>query len=300
MNTHPLVGIYTAAITPLNEESTPDLDAIPQYLSFLAKRGCHGALLLGTTGEGPSFSTNERVDIFSAALKVREENPGFRLLAGTGTPSLTETIQLTQTAFDLGYEGVVVLPPYYYHQAMTDGLFLWFQEVLTRAVPRDGYLFGYHFPAQSKVPLTLELLTKLKESFPEQFAGIKDSTGDPKFSETLGDRFGSDLVVLTGNDTLLSHALNNQASGCITAMGNLFSPDLRVVWDAYQQGNTAPDAQGRLNDQRAILSKYPPFAASIKGILPHFHDLPRWPVRPPLLPFPEDQIQFAVRDLKRI
>jgi 4-hydroxy-tetrahydrodipicolinate synthase len=300
MANHALAGIYTAALTPLQNDFTPDHEALPQLLSFLAKRGCHGALLLGTTGEGPSFDTNERLEIFQTGLEVRQKHPDFRLLAGTGTPSLTETINLTRKAFDLGYDGAVVLPPYYYHQASTEGLLAWFREVIHRAVPRDGCIFGYHFPAQSGVPFSLNLLEDLKDEFPDQFAGIKDSSGDPHFSQTLGERFGHDLVVLTGNDALLSHALENQASGCITAMGNLFSPDLRVVWDAYQQGENAPEAQDRLIAQRTILSKYTPYAASLKALIAHLHDFPQWSVRPPLEPFPEERVRQAIHELGQI
>jgi 4-hydroxy-tetrahydrodipicolinate synthase len=89
---------------------------VPRLLDFLARRGCHGALLLGTTGEGPSFAPEERIAIFRAALEVQQTQPAFRLLAGTGTPSLEETIILTRAAFDLGMDGVVVLPPYYFRK----------------------------------------------------------------------------------------------------------------------------------------------------------------------------------------
>ena len=89
---HPLAGIYAASLTPLKNDFTLDLEPVPSYLSFLANRGCHGTLLLGTTGEGPSFSPREREDLFKVAVAVRQEHPDFRLLAGTGTPSLQETI----------------------------------------------------------------------------------------------------------------------------------------------------------------------------------------------------------------
>ena len=56
---HPLCGIHAAAITPINSDLSPDLTALPEFLGFLADRGCHGALILGTTGEGPSFSPGE-------------------------------------------------------------------------------------------------------------------------------------------------------------------------------------------------------------------------------------------------
>lgn len=300
MTNHFLAGVYAAALTPLWDDYLPDFEAIPQLLNHLAGRGCHGALMLGTTGEGPSFDANERLKIFKAGLEIRQQHPDFRLFAGTGTPSLTETINLTQAAFDMGFEGAVVLPPYYFHQATDDGILVWFRELIERAVPRDGCIFGYHIPAQSGVPLSLDLLAKLKDEFPNQFAGIKDSSGDPQFSQTLGERFGSDLVVLNGNDTLFSDALENQASGCITAMSNLFSPDLRVVWDAYQQGKRAPEAQRRLTAQRAVLSKYPPFAPTIKALIAQLHDFPHWSVRPPLETLSEDQTEKALQELVQI
>ena len=130
MTAHPLSGVYAAALTPLKSDSTPDSDHLPAFLAFLADRGCHGALIFGTTGEGPSFSPKERRVVFKAALKVRETYPDFRLLAGTGTPSLGETITLTKKAFDLGYDGVVVLPPYYFRTASDEGLYNWFEQVI--------------------------------------------------------------------------------------------------------------------------------------------------------------------------
>jgi len=297
MTTHPLSGIYAAVITPIKEDFTPDLDAIPTYLGFLAERGCHGVLLLGTTGEGPSFSISERLSVFQAALEVRQDYPDFALLAGTGTPSLTETISLTQTAFDLGFNGVVTLPPYYFHQATSDGLYAWFRELIVRAVPEDGYLLGYHIPAQSGVPLPLELLLSLKDSYPDQFAGIKDSSGDPQHSEVLAERFGSDLLVLIGSDALLSHSLNYQGSGCITALANLYSPDLRAIWDAFQEGQPTSTAQERLIINREILSKYTPYPPTIKALISHYHDFPHWAVRPPLLRQPIETTRQILREL---
>src|SRR3990172_5540535 len=111
-----LSGVYAAALTPLQEDFSPDLEGIPILLDFLAQRGGHGALLLGTTGEGPSCAFSERLAIFHAALDIRKKFPNFRLLAGTGTPSLEETKNLTRAAFEAGMDGVVVLPPYYFRK----------------------------------------------------------------------------------------------------------------------------------------------------------------------------------------
>ena len=143
---HPLAGVYAAAVTPLKLDSTLDLEAVPVLLRFLASRGCHGALLFGTTGEGPSFSPKERETFMRSVRVYRQQLQGFKLLAGTGTPSLSETIELTKLSFDLGYDGVVVLPPYYFRKATDEGLFNWFSELIKKDVPTKGHLLGYHIP----------------------------------------------------------------------------------------------------------------------------------------------------------
>jgi 4-hydroxy-tetrahydrodipicolinate synthase len=282
MTQHPLAGVYAAAVTPIKLDSFLDLEAVPALLSFLASRGCHGALLFGTTGEGPSFSSSEREALMRSASDYRQQLRGFRLLAGTGTPSLGESINITKLAFDLGYDGVVVLPPYYFRKATDDGLFNWFSELINRAVPKDKYLLGYHFPDAAGIGFSIELLSRLKDVFPTQFAGIKDSSHDLDFARTIGQKFGGDLLVLNGTDSYLQFAMQNHAGGCITAAANLISPALREIWDMMQAGKDPSDVQMRVTEQRHILEKYLPFPPTLKALLNRLHNFPRWAVKPPL------------------
>jgi 4-hydroxy-tetrahydrodipicolinate synthase len=297
---HPLAGVYAAAVTPLQPDASPDLDAIPPFLDFLARRGCHGLLLLGTTGEGPSFAPEERAGILRRALDIRQEHPFLHLFAGTGTPSLTETIFLTRLAFDLGCDGVVVLPPYYFRKASPEGLFAYFSELIRRAVPADGTLFWYHIPALTAIPLALDLLARLKDAFPVQFGGLKDSSHEQDFARQLGARFGDDLVVFTGTDSLLQLALENHAAGCITAPANLISTQLRLVWDAYQRGEDVTGLQRQVDEYRHILEKVPPFPPILKALLARQHGFPHWPVRPPLEEVGEATVEQVGRELEKI
>jgi 4-hydroxy-tetrahydrodipicolinate synthase len=283
-NDHPLVGVYAASITPLRADYSPDPGAMPGLMEFFATRGCHGALILGTTGEGPSFSPKERVELMQAASEIRRSHPAFHLLAGTGTPSLDESIELTMSAFDLGYDAVVVLPPYYFRKASDDGLFKWFSILFEKAVPSDGRLIIYHIPPFSGVPISLELLARLKDRFSERFTGIKDSSADAAHAQRLGEQFGNDLLIFNGNDGLFSLALQSQASGCITGMANLRSPLLRQVWDQHMQDITDIEVQSRLNAFREVMDTYLPIPAFVKEILSHEFNFPKWTVRPPLLP----------------
>jgi 4-hydroxy-tetrahydrodipicolinate synthase len=291
-----LAGVYAAAVTPLKPDLSPDLDGLAKLIQFLANRGCHGVLLMGTTGEGPSFSINERISVYQAAASARQDLPGFHLLAGTGTPSMEDTIFLTKSAFDLGFEAVVVLPPYYFRKATDDGLFAWFCQVLDKAVPLGGALLAYHIPPISGVSLSLELLSRLKEKFPEKFAGIKDSSGDPEWARSLGVRFGTDLLVLNGNDRLLSLALQSGASGCITAMANLLSPLHRLVWDRFRAGNPDEITQDKLSHAREVLDRYPPMPPVLKVLLSRIHGFSDWKVKPPLLEFASAQVEIVLSE----
>jgi len=226
-------------------------------------------------------------------MVVRRQYPNFRILAGTGTPSLEETAGLTQEAFALGVDGVVVLPPSYFKKVSDDGLFEWFRQIILRAVPPRGYLLAYHIPPVTGVSISIELIARLKDAFPEQFAGLKDSSGDPQHAQKLGQVFRKELLVMNGNDRLFSLALQNQASGCITAMANLTSPMLRQVWNQTNLGEQDNETQTRLNAAREVLEAFPPAAAFVKEILYRQHQFPRWGVRHPLLPLSRELAEQA-------
>jgi 4-hydroxy-tetrahydrodipicolinate synthase len=291
-----LTGVFAAAVTPLKEDLSPDLDGLADLIHFLSNRGCHGILLLGTTGEGPSFSINERLAVYQAASEARQSLPDLKLLAGTGTPSLEDTIALTKASFDLGYDGVVVLPPYYFRKATDEGLFTWFSQLLQRAVPTDGALLGYHIPSVSGVDLSLELLSRLKDTYPGQFLGIKDSSGDPELARILGARFGNELTVMNGNDRLFSLALQSKAAGCITALANLLSPLHRLVWDSFQAGINDEITQDKLDHAREIFDRFPPMPPLIKLMLTRLHGFPPSRVKPPLLEFNPDQAEIVLSE----
>ncbi len=296
---HPLSGIYAAAVTPMDAQGQPLPTQLPPLLDFLRGRGVHGVLLLGTTGEGPSHSPEERLALMQAAAAYRQAHPDLRILVGTGTPSLDETARLTRAAFDLGFDGVVVLPPYYFRGASEEGLERWFAALMRQAVPEDGALFAYHIPSVAGIGFSLDLLARLKEAFPRRFVGLKDSSGDPHWAVALGERFGADLLVFTGNDRLLSHALTHGAGGAITALANLASPWLREVWEAFRRGDPqrAQAPQARLDAAREALEQFPPYGPTVKAMLAARFGLPSWGVKPPLLSLSGPRAEAALATL---
>jgi 4-hydroxy-tetrahydrodipicolinate synthase len=295
--THPLSGVYAAAITPLKTDGSPDLTAWPRFLEFLAQRGAHGALLLGTTGEGPSFSAAERVAIWKVAAEARPAD--FKLMAGTGTPSLTESIALNKAAFDLGYEAVVVLPPFFFRNASEDGLFAWFAELIERSVPDGRWLLGYHIPAVSGVALSINLLKRLHAAYPAKFGGLKDSTGDLDSAKAYAAALPG-CAVLVGNDKLLAPGMQAGAAGCITALANLRSAELRAIYETFLWNEDSAVRQAALDPIRSAMDAMPAAPAYLKALLHAQHDLPLWPVRAPLQNFSPELTQRALAALEAI
>jgi len=102
--------------------------------------------------------------------------------------------------------------------------------------------------------------------------------------------------VLTGTDSHLQLALENQAGGCITAPANLISSDLRNVWDAFQRGEDVSALQERVTTIRQLLEQYPPFPPLLKALLARQHGFPHWPVRLPLEDTPSGTVEKVTEE----
>jgi 4-hydroxy-tetrahydrodipicolinate synthase len=221
---HPtLEGVFAAAVTPIHADGGPDLAALPPLMDFLASRGCHGVLLLGTTGEGPSFSVQERIGVVREGLRHRQAaQPNLKVLAGTGAANLPDTIELTRAAFDLGVDAVVTLPAFYYKGVSAEGLTAYFDQIIRAAVPADGRLLAYHIPQMSGVAIPPATLSALRQRFPNQFWGMKDSQDDLAHTLEITSQFPG-FGVFAGSDSIFSESLAGGAVGSITALSNVTS-----------------------------------------------------------------------------
>jgi 4-hydroxy-tetrahydrodipicolinate synthase len=182
-------GINAAVLTAMTPDLAPDPARMAAHCRWLLANGCNGLGVLGTTGEANSFGLGERKAILEGL--VARGIPAGRMMPGTGCPSLSDTVELTLHARSLGCRGVLVLPPFYYKNPSDDGLFAWFAEVIQR-VGGDVALYLYHFPQQSAVPFSLDLIGRLLKAFPGAVRGIKDSGGDYANMKAMVDAFGAE------------------------------------------------------------------------------------------------------------
>lgn len=273
-------GIYVAAVTPLTPTGQIDVAALPVLLDFYTAQGCHGVLLCGTTGEGPSFSLRERQPLIDAAGAYRAAHPDLRILFGVGTPTLDDTIALTRASYAAGLDGVLCLPPYFFKSPSPAGLMHYFSAVIEAAVPEDrGGFFFYHIPQVAGVGVPFETIRPLLERYPNHIAGIKDSSGDVAHALALCAQFPQ-MRVFPGSPAVKLAALAAGAAGSITALANVGAPALRAMYDAHRAGQaTAAHDAAVMAAHRALNAG--PVIPGLKYVLHRRFGLPHWPVRPP-------------------
>jgi len=252
-------GVNAAVLTPMRKDFSVDLDLMAAHCRWLLANGCNGLGILGTTGEANSLGVSERITVMEGL--VERGIPPSRLLPGVGTPALTDTVLLARRAAQLGCPGVLALPPFFYKNPSEDGLFAWFSEAIQR-VGTGTRMFLYHFPAQSAVPFTMDLVGRLLRAYPGTIKGIKDSSGDFANTRSYVEHFASDgFEVYCGDDGHLHQLLQIGGAGSISAASNVTSAVNAKVyagWDGAE-GTAAQEVLSAL--RKAVTS-----AALIPGL----------------------------------
>ena len=227
-----LNGVLAAVLTPMDKDLNPDHQAFAAHCHRLLAAGCHGLSVFGTTGEANSLSVDERL----AALEALVESgvPPEKLLPGTGSCALTDTVRLSRAALEAGTAGALVLPPFYYKGVGDDGLFRFFAEVVERVGDDRLRLYLYHIPQMTGVDLGLPLISRLIDAYPSVVVGTKDSSGDRGRIMTLCREFPG-FSVLAGTETLLLETLRSGGEGCISATVNVTSRLARAYTTRTQQ-----------------------------------------------------------------
>ncbi len=283
-------GINVAVLSAMNDDLSPNLDAMAGHAHWLLANGANGLGVLGTTGEANSFSGSERKAILEGL--VARGVPAAKMMPGTGVSSLTETVELTLHAKGLGCRGVLLLPPFYYKAPSDDGLFAYFDQVAKR-VGGGIALYLYHFPQQSAVPFSLALLGRLLDAHPGVFKGVKDSSGDYANMKAMIDAYASrGFEVYSGSDEYVQQILADGGAGCITAAGNTNAHWGGIVY-AKRTGAEADAAQAVLTATRRAANSAP-LIPNLREVIARSTGDARWRnIRPPHLALPTAQADAA-------
>jgi 4-hydroxy-tetrahydrodipicolinate synthase len=279
-------GVNAAVLTAMHPDLSPDLDRMAAHSKWLLANGCNGLGVMGTTGEANSFGLTERKQILEGL--IARGIPAKVMMPGTGTANIADTVELTKHARDAGCRGVLVLPPFYYKAPSDDGLFAYFSEVINR-VGGGIALYLYHFPQQSAVPFSLDLIGRLLKAFPGVVKGVKDSSGDYSNMKAMIDAFAKDgFEVYSGSDEFVQRILADGGAGCITAASNVNARFGGIVY-AKRTGPEADAAQAVLNATRKAATSVP-LIPGLREIIARSTGDDGWrTIRPPHLKLSREQ-----------
>lgn len=279
MPSQAIFGLSAALISPFAPDGAPDVVRLKRHAEWVLANGCDSITLFGTTGEGFSIAIRDRATMLDA---VTGAGIGAGSLnAGVTATTVADAAEQARLALDAGASRLLFAPPYYLKGLEEEGLYAWFCRAFEAI---GGGLRGvilYHIPGQTAVPLSVELIARLRRAFPEAITGIKDSSGDWATAEAFLDAHG-DLAVLVGDERLLPAAMARGAQGSICGLANVAPGLLRPV---IHDGADEP----RLRPVVDLIVAHP-VMPSVKALVAHRHgDAQYARTRPPLVDLDADR-----------
>jgi 4-hydroxy-tetrahydrodipicolinate synthase len=289
-------GVLSPVVTPFKKDYSPDTERFVRHCKWLLKSGCAGLAVFGTNSEANSMSVAEKRKLLEALVKGGV--PASTLMPGTGHCALSDSIEMTRAAVELGCAGVLMLPPFYYKGVSDEGLFRNFAEVIERVGDERLALYLYHIPPVAQVSITLPLIERLLKKYPSVVAGVKDSSGDWANTKAMLDSFAKGgFDVFAGSEVFLLDNMRGGGKGCITATGNINPGPIANVYKNWKSAD-ADQLQAGITATRKIVQKQPMIPA-LKTAVAHFGNDPQWKTcRPPLVELTSSQEQELIRDLK--
>jgi N-acetylneuraminate lyase len=290
-----LTGLVAAPHTPFNPDGSLNLEIVPAQVQLLLEGGVRAAFVCGTTGEGPSLTTAERIQL--SERWVRQAPPELQVIVHVGHTSVAEARALAAAAQSSGAAAIATLAPYFFKPKSTSEL-IDFCVPIASAAPQLPFYF-YHLPSLTGVALSIpDVIQRAAERIPT-FAGIKythDNLMEFQQCVRLGGQMSLD--VLFGRDEILLAGLAAGARGAIGSTYNYAAPVYHKLMAAVDAGDlsSARDFQAQAMRLVELLRCYGEIAPA-KAIL-GMMGVNCGPTRPPLAALTPAQIESLNRQLE--
>jgi 4-hydroxy-tetrahydrodipicolinate synthase len=219
-----LRGTYTALVTPFRDGAV-DEDALKTFLEFQVRGGIEGIIPCGTTGEASTLSYEEHERMI--ALTVKWVGDRVPVIAGTGSNSTKETIELTEIAKNLGAHMALVVAPYY-NRPTQAGLYNHFRQIAEEV---DIPLIVYNVPARTGVNMLPDLVARLAQI--PNIAGIKEASGSVQQAADIYRLTRGEFPILSGDDNLFLPMMSVGATGVISVVSNILPARMKALGDAF-------------------------------------------------------------------
>jgi len=249
--------VLTAIVTPFRDDGAVDFDAFQSLARPLVANGSDGLVVAGTTGESPTLSDDERLDLFRAAIEAVGDSA--TVVAGTGTYSTHHSVHLTERAHELGADGFLVVTPYY-NKPPPRGIVAHFTEI-ARATDRP--IVVYNIPARVVLNIEPETISRLAEI--ENVRAVKQAWDDLEQAKHIVDT-GLDLYA--GDDNLIQPFLELGGVGGICVHTHVVGPQVAEQVRAMREGDVerAREIDAELGPSYELL-KVAPNPIAIKAAL---------------------------------
>ncbi|MFM1725778.1 MULTISPECIES: 4-hydroxy-tetrahydrodipicolinate synthase [Rhodococcus] len=225
----PFGTVLTAMVTPFTKDGKLDVDAGVRLAAHLVDNGCDGLVLAGTTGESPTTTEDEKLELLRAVIAAVGDRA--KIVAGAGSNDTAHSVELARDAARAGAHGLLVVTPYYSRPPQA-GLYAHFTAV---ADATDLPVMLYDIPPRSVVPIETETIRRLADH--PRILAVKDAKGDLNAgAELIGT---TDLDFFSGDDPLNLPWLSVGAVGFVSVIGHLVPQRLRALHTAFAEGDLA-------------------------------------------------------------
>ena len=285
----PFGRLLTAMVTPFKNDLSIDWEGVEKLAAHLQSNGHDGIVVNGTTGEAPTTSDDEKIEIIKAVKRATSGK--LKIVAGAGNNETSHSIEQAEMAAKAGADGLLVVTPYY-NKPPQAGIEVHFRAM---ADSTDIPVMMYDIPGRTGVPIEPDTICRLAEH--KNIVALKDAKGDVASTSWVIKRSG--IPVYSGDDILNLPLLSVGAVGFVSVCGHTVGSRLRAMLDHWVKGESSkaleihqellPVYTGTFRTQGAILTK-----AALKMM-----GLPGGKVRLPLVDATESQISQLREDLKQ-
>lgn len=227
----PFGRVLTAMVTPFTNDGKVNYKAAAELANHLINNGSDGLVVAGTTGESPTLTKEEKLELFKTVKEA--VGPEVPVIAGTGSYSTEDSIYQSTLAEKAGVDGLLLVVPYY-NKPTQEGIYRHF-EAIARSTSLPIML--YNIPSRTGKNMSSDTVVKLSEI--SNIVAIKESTGDFSQLTELKSKLSTDFLIYSGDDALLLPMMALGAYGVVSVVSHLVGKQIKEMTDAFVAGDNA-------------------------------------------------------------
>ncbi|MBZ6484337.1 4-hydroxy-tetrahydrodipicolinate synthase [Priestia aryabhattai] len=231
--------VLTAMVTPFNQNGEIDFNATKTLVEHLITNGTDGLVVAGTTGESPTLTTEEKIELFKCVVEAAAGR--VHVIAGTGSNNTQASISLTKLAGETGVDGIMLVAPYY-NKPSQEGLY---QHFKTIAESTSLPVMLYNIPGRSVVNISVETIVRLSEI--PNVVSIKEASGNLDAMAEIISKTPSDFTLYSGDDGLTIPVLAIGGAGVISVASHIIGNDMQEMINAFKNGDVQKAAATHRN-----------------------------------------------------